>query len=133
MPRSALLGGLPALVLVASACGASKRLEPALEASHSEGADPVRTLTAFLDAVDGGDFEQAWTLMAGPWRAQYTPESLAADLRAEPLAQERLRRARLAVRSAPEETADGAAFPLGNGRAVRLVREGRLLRVAALE
>ncbi len=92
------------------------------------------TLRDFLSAVDAGDFAGAYALLSGGWRAQYTPAAFAQDFRAEPLAKERLSRARAALEgAAPRFEGDAVLFPIGEGKAVRLVREDGTFRVAALE
>ncbi|MDQ3263057.1 MAG: hypothetical protein M3Y59_05265 [Myxococcota bacterium] len=93
-----------------------------------------QTLRAFLSAVDGRDFAGAYALLSGGWRAQYTPAAFAQDFQSEPLAQERLARARAALDgAAPRFEADEVLFPIGDGKAVRLVREDGTFKVAALE
>lgn len=105
-------------------------VEPASQAAGT----PEDTLRAFLRAAQGGDFSAAYRLLAAPQRARYTPELLARDFRAEPSAGARLARAREALAASPQRPSDGEAlFPIGSGRAVRLVREGGVWRVAALE
>ncbi len=96
-------------------------------------ADAARTLGEFLDASAAADFARAWSLLAAPLRARYSPERLAQDFAAEPGAQDRLSRARAAAQTSPVIEGDEARWPLGEGRAVRLVREGDGWRVAALE
>lgn len=92
-----------------------------------------QALGQFLDASEKGDFATAYRLLSASWRSRYTPERLARDFGLEPLARERLARARVAL-AGPVILEDGAArFPLGEGKAVRLVREGGAYRVAALE
>ncbi len=94
---------------------------------------PREALSGFLGAVETGHWVSAWGLLSEPLRARYTPERLHADYEREPLAAERVRRARLAVKG-PVRVTDGTAeFPLGPERAVRLVREAGEYRVDALE
>jgi hypothetical protein len=94
---------------------------------------PTQVLDAFLSAVNRGDFNAAWTLLASPLRARYTPERLKEDFEREPLAKERLERARKASEAAPKLEAGVAAFSVGGGKAVQLVLEEGAYRVAALE
>ncbi|WNG22168.1 hypothetical protein F0U63_24515 [Cystobacter fuscus] len=94
---------------------------------------PRALLTRFLDATEAADWETAWSLLSSSLRARYTPERLREDFQREPLAAERVRRARLAVKGPVEVTEGGAAFPLGEQRAVRLTREAGEYRVEALE
>ncbi|HSP79046.1 MAG TPA: hypothetical protein VLQ93_10980, partial [Myxococcaceae bacterium] len=94
---------------------------------------PRAVLGRFLDAVEAEEWSLAWSLLHGPLRARYTPERLREDFQREPLAAERLRRARLAWLGPVRVTAAGAEFPLGDERAVRLVREGGAWRVSAIE
>ncbi|HYO53561.1 hypothetical protein [Archangium sp.] len=94
---------------------------------------PREALKRFLDAVGAGDWATAWSLLSDPLRARYTPERLREDFKHEPLSAERVRRARLALKEDVRVTASGAEFPIGKGRAVRLVREAGEYRVAAIE
>ncbi len=100
------------------------------------GADegPRAALTAFLDAVEQGDFAAAYGLLSSSWRQRYTPDRFAADFKAEPLSKERLKRARAALTGAQVVLREGAAeYPISQGRAVQLVREPEGFRVVALE
>jgi hypothetical protein len=90
-------------------------------------------LAAFIEAADAGDFRRAYELLSGDWRARYTPERLKSDFEAEPLAKERLERARVALAQPPVVRGDVAEFPIGAGKAVRLVKENGNFRVATLE
>ncbi|WP_224249789.1 hypothetical protein [Hyalangium gracile] len=90
-------------------------------------------LTRFLNAVEARDWEKAWSLLSGPLRSRYTPERFREDFQREPLAKERMRRARLALRGNVKVTNSDASFPLGADRAVRLVLEEGEYRVAAIE
>ena len=94
---------------------------------------PRAALTRFLDGVEAGDWNLAWSLLSEPLRIRYTPERLREDFERDPLAAERLRRARLVVRGPVRLTGTGAEFPLGGERAVRLEREAGEYRVAAIE
>ncbi|XXF81454.1 hypothetical protein P2318_17360 [Myxococcaceae bacterium GXIMD 01537] len=94
---------------------------------------PRAALSRFLDAVDGKDWRTAWGLLAAPLRARYTPERLQDDFEHEPLARERLRRARIALLGPVKVAASEASFPIGEDRAVRLVLEEGEYRVAAIE
>ena len=94
---------------------------------------PRACLTAFLAAVEAVEWDSAWSLLSSSLRARYTPERLREDFQREPLAAERLRRARLAVKGPVQVSEAGAEFPLGDERAVRLTREAGKYRVAALE
>lgn len=90
-------------------------------------------LTRFLNAVEARDWEKAWSLLCGPLRSRYTPDRFREDFQREPLAKERLRRARLALRGNVKVTSSDATFALGADRAVRLVLEEGEYRVAAIE
>ncbi len=92
-----------------------------------------RALERFLQAAEASDFEAAWAQLSSALRARYTPSQLAADFQAEPQAKARLERARASLAQGPRVEGDEAFFDLGEGRAVRLVREGDGWRVAALE
>ena len=101
--------------------------------SVAPAATAAEALAAFIDAANAGDFDRAYALLSGDWRARYTPERLKSDFEAEPLAKERLERARVASAQAPVVRGDVAEFPIGAGKAVRLVKENGNFRVAALE
>ena len=90
-------------------------------------------LGEFIAAAEARDFERTYHLLSGALRARYTPQRLEADFEAEPLAKERLERARQALRQPPTLRGDVAEFPVGQDKAVRLVRENGAFRVAALE
>ncbi|MFB1482693.1 hypothetical protein [Corallococcus sp. RDP092CA] len=94
---------------------------------------PRAALKRFLEEVESRDWKGAWGLLASPLRARYTPERLREDFEREPLAKERLRRARLALNTHVRVAAGEALFPLGGERAVRLVLEDGEYRVAAIE
>jgi hypothetical protein len=94
---------------------------------------PREALKRFLDAVGASDWATAWSLLSDPLRARYTPERLRDDFKREPLAAERVRRARLALKGPVKVTASGAEFPIGKDRTVLLVREAGEYRVAAIE
>ena len=90
-------------------------------------------LTRFLNSVEARDWEKAWSLLSGPLRSRYTPDRFREDFQREPLAKERVRRARLALRGNVKMTQSDATFPLGADRAVRLVLEEGEYRLAAIE
>lgn len=101
---------------------------------EKQGNAPRETLGRFLGAVEAGDWTTAWSLLSDPLRARYTPERLREDFKREPLAAERVRRARLALKSGQVKvTATGAELPVGRDGAVRLVREAGEYRVASIE
>ncbi|NTX36687.1 hypothetical protein HUA78_19760 [Myxococcus sp. CA033] len=94
---------------------------------------PRAALRRFLDASDAKDWKTAWSLLAAPLRARYTPERLREDFDRDPLAKERLRRARLALNTHVRVGAGEAVFPIGDERAVLLVLEDGEYRLSALE
>lgn len=94
---------------------------------------PKAALSRFLDTVEARDWQKAWSQLAAPLRARYTPERLRDDFEREPLAKERVRRARLALNANVRVGAGEALFPLGEDRAVVLVLEDGEYRVAAIE
>lgn len=119
------------LVLAAFACRTAP--EGVYRSDTWRGGGPSEVLSRFLDAAESGDFDAAYQMMSGSWRARYTPERLKQDFAREPLARERLARARAAL-SAPPLARDGwAEFPIGDGKSVRLIREEGVFRVVALE
>lgn len=102
-----------------------------VEVAPEEAARAV--LERFLSAVEAGEWATAWSLLAGPVRSRYTPERLRSDYEREPLAAERVRRARLALQGPVRLEEGEAQLPLGGEAAVRLVLEGGVYRVAAME
>lgn len=129
----ALLEGLPKM------SARSAGLEAVCEsggwkvAEEAPGEGPKAALARFLDAADAGDFTAAYGMLSEAWRARYTPALFARDFAAEPLAKERLSRAREALAAALVWGKDEVQLPLGGGKAVRLSREGGSYKVAALE
>lgn len=108
-----------------------QELEPARPQVQEQAA---AALTQFLDAAEAGQFEAALSLLSASWRNRYTARRFEDDFTREPLAKERLVRARTALgRGGWIVDAGGAQLPLGEGRAVRLEREGEAYRVVALE
>jgi hypothetical protein len=94
----------------------------------------AEVLSRFLDAADARDFDRALELLGASLRGRYTAKRLAEDFAREPLAADRLARARAALAGGEwTVAADGAQLALGDGRAVRLAREGESWRVVALE
>jgi hypothetical protein len=87
----------------------------------------------FLGAAQSGDFEAVFADLASSWRARYSPERLKADFAAEPAASARLLRIRAALPGKWELTGLGPQLPLGEGRRLKLQREGGALKVVALE
>ena len=90
-------------------------------------------LTAFLAAAEAGNFAAAYELLAAELRARYTPRRLEQDFAAEPLARERLVRARAALEREPAIRGEEVQFPIAEGAVVRLVREEAGYRLLALE
>jgi len=108
-----------------------QELEPAKPQVQEQAAN---VLQQFLDAADAGRFDAALSLLSASWRNKYTAKRFEDDFGKEPQAKERLARARSALeRGGWIVDAGGAQLPLGEGRAVRLEREGDAYRVVALE
>lgn len=108
-----------------------QELEPAKPQVQEAAAE---VLVRFLDAADAGNFEAALGLLGAQWRNKYTPKRFEEDFAKEPLAKERLQRARSALAQGRWVVdASGAQLPLGDGRAVRVAKEGDAYRVVALE
>ena len=116
-------------LLIAAAC----RTAPETGSPNSASGAPSEVLSRFLDAAEAGDFDTAYRMMAGGLRARYTPERLKQDFDREPLAKEKLARARAALKATPSVHGGSVDFPIGDGKAVRLVREDGVFRVMALE
>jgi len=113
------------------ATGAGRPVSEGPPSSPDAGSAAV--LRRFLDAADVGDFDTAYQLLTESWRARYTPERLKRDFALEPRAKDLLARARVALKGSAREVADGVEYPIGDGSAVRLVREGGAFKIAALE
>lgn len=96
-------------------------------------ASASETLQAFVDDVRSNRFAAAYGLLTAGWRARYTPERFQRDFFAEPSSKDKLARAQQALTTSPTFTATGAEFPIGQGRAVRLLLEPGGYRLAALE
>jgi hypothetical protein len=96
----------------------------------------LKVLKRFLTAVEARDFETVYGCLAQTWRDRYTPARLEKDFALEPQAKDRVARVRAALARkglVVEVSREGVQFPLGEGRAVRLVREAGDYRIAALE
>jgi hypothetical protein len=131
----AAAGGAPqhsALRLVAD--GAWKVEEHDCAPPEATGA-PAAALTRFLDAVDRADFTAAREQLAPALRARYSAERFKDDFDREPLAKERVARARMALTSgtAWNVAGDEAVLTLAPGKAVRLKKEAGEYRVVAIE
>ena len=87
----------------------------------------------FLSAAKRGDFDAVFGDLAASWRARYTPARLKSDFAGEPGADGRLERIRAAQGGRWELTPVGPELSLGEGRRLRLQREGSALKVVALE
>jgi protease-4 len=123
----ACLGGLGAC----ATAGRAKTQSNETGAIQTETSDQV--LGQFLDAAERGDFDSAYQLLAGSWRARYTPARLKQDFELEPRAKEMVGRARSALKRGRREAEGFAEYPIGDGKAVRLVRENGAFKIASLE
>ena len=90
-------------------------------------------LRAFVDAAEARRFGAVWQLLAAPLRARYTPERLEREFFQEPLAADRVRRAKEAAERPAERDGDSVRFPIAPGKAVVLTREADGYRIAAIE
>lgn len=131
-----------ACALALAACAAPRAVAPpgpAVSAAVAPPGPDLRVaardaLVRFLDAAEAGRFDDALACLAAPLRARYSAQRLEADFSLEPLAKQRLARARRALAQGTLSLDDGAArLPLDNGRQLRLVREAEAWKVAALE
>ena len=123
----ACLGGL-------GACATAERAQTRsteIGAIQPETSDQV--LGQFLDAAEKGDFDSAYQLLAGSWRARYTPARLKQDFELEPRAKELVGRARSALKRGGREAGGVAEYSIADGKAVRLVRENGVFKIASLE
>lgn len=100
---------------------------------HPPGPAAEAALSHFLEAAEAHDWDAVWRDLAADLRARYTPARLAADHALIPSVGERLKRARLAQARPPRYEGNVALFPVGPGKAVRLVQEGEGYKVSALE
>lgn len=124
-------GGAQLKLVLENGAWRVQELEPAKPQVQEQVA---QTLARFLDAAEARDFEAALALLGPQLRGRYTPKRFEEDFAKEPLAKERLQRARAAlVHGGWIVSADGAQLPVGDEHAVRLVREGEAWRVVALE
>jgi len=94
---------------------------------------PDEALRGFIQASENGQFELAYRLLAQPWRARYTPDQLKRDFELEPRSKDLLARARAALAEGGTTRGDLTEYPIGNGRAVRVVREPEGFKISALE
>lgn len=137
---------IAAVALGASACvhpGPTPERETADAGQVRSLAQPVAELVdvanargaahRFVSAAEKKDFESAYGQLSGALRARYTPQRLASDFSAEPLAVERLARVKAALAAPLRVIGNSAELPLGDGRAFRLVKEDGEWKVAALE
>jgi protease-4 len=133
------LGKLRLFLLLAclaglGACATAERAKTQsteIGAVQPETSDQV--LGQFLDAAEKGDFDSAYQLLAGSWRARYTPARLRQDFELEPRAKELVGRARSALKRGGREAGGVVEYPIGDGKAVRLVRENGAFKIASLE
>lgn len=110
--------------------GGWKVVEAAAQADEQQARALV---THFLAALSAGDFETVFADLSASLRARYTPSRLKSDLELAPAAAGRLDRIRAALAGRWEVTLAGPQLPVGEGKALKLVREGGALKVAALE
>ncbi|MEW5737379.1 MAG: hypothetical protein AB1938_00550 [Myxococcota bacterium] len=96
---------------------------------------PAHALGDFLTAAEQGRFDEVHARLSAALRQRYSPERLKSDFEAEPLAKERLARARRAWSARAPWRVDGAVafLPLDDGHRVRAVQEDGGWRIAALE
>jgi hypothetical protein len=119
----------PVLLLLAAACAVAP---PAPPGSGS----PAEVLGRFAAAAEAGRWEEAWPLLSARWRARSSPAQIPGDWQAAgPVGREAAARVRalLAAGARPVAAGAEATLPVGPGRAARLVAEGGLWRVDALE
>ena len=108
---------------------------PALHGLQRE-ADPRAVLERFSAAVGEHRWDEAYPLLSARWRTRETPSRLATDLAAAgPAGRDIVQRVRALLAAGVAVTVNGetATLPIGPDRAARLVREGEVWRVDALE
>jgi len=140
LAKTLTLTGAWALAACATAGSApAPRADPAPPAGLSEPAARA-TLDRFAQALQQGRWDDAWGLLSARWRADTSPERLAADWRgAGPVAPEAAARVRAllgsgaALEGRSGEGGGPVRLPVGGGRAARLVAEAGRWRVDALE
>ncbi len=115
-------------------------LSPRLPAGPGARASPAEValgvLLRFCDAGKAGRWPEAWGLLSARWRGALTPDQLAADWAgAGPLAREAAERVEAQALAGVPLTGNGRELRLevAPGRAARLVEEGGVWRVDALE
>ncbi len=114
--------------------GAYRVIEaPAAVATKDDALQAAALVEHFLASAQRGDFDAVFADLAASWRARYSPQRLKADFEAEPAAAARLERIRAALPGKWELTAAGPELPLGEGKRLKVLREGDGLKVAALE
>lgn len=121
------------ILLVTISCVARPPGPTVGESSKPQEERARSALGRFVASTEAGDFETAFSLLAGPLRARYSVARLREDFQRDPLARQRLERLRRALnrRSAVDE--EGASFPVEGGGAARLVREEGEYRIASIE
>ncbi|MEK6607766.1 MAG: signal peptide peptidase SppA [Myxococcota bacterium] len=89
-------------------------------------ARPDDAVRAYADALERGDSEAAWALLAPELRARYGHEGFAEAMRQSLADGRRLARE---LRAAAPRTREQARYAYGDGRELRLVREGGAWRI----
>jgi hypothetical protein len=124
-------GAAAALLALLGCATPSARPPPAVD-----GADPRAVLDRFAEALDGERWDAAYALLSPRWRARATPARLASDLAASgAVGRDAVARVRALLAAGAPLVEQGAVATLavGEGKAARLVREGAVWRVDALE
>ena len=131
------------VVMLASACAHQTATDPKPLDTIVTVVPPITAITdaevrsvatRFVAAAEKHDFATAYSLLSGTLRDRYTPERLAHDYEAEPLAGERLARIRAAALTESFSIGDRkATLPLGARSQLTMVKEGSEWRVSSLE
>lgn len=96
-------------------------------------AEQRAVVDAFLAAVGERRFDVALSQLSKPWRDRYDEQRLARDFEQDPVAAARVKRVQSHRADAFAVSGAQSSLGLGDGRALRLVREESGWKISALE